>query len=258
MGDEALNAAECVRQILDVFDLKANDFADRIGVKPAAVSHMVTGRNNPSYDVLQRILGAFPEINPGWLILGKGEMLVTSEGGREPQADAPRGEGNQPDGQPGVAPSAPAIPPSVRTGNSLQGTNAPARLQFTSSAISGAPGNGGNSNGNAHPAEALGSHTVEPLQSVAPEPREQSQSASSPRVHSTQPPPYIHSSSGDLLGASPRATNNGHGAGVLISTESTQGLPNDSPYPEGGDVLILHRDGTYRLFKPRRVESMDH
>ena len=81
MGEKVLSASECLRQILEVFNLKANELAGRIGVKPATISHIITGRNNPSYDVLQSILQTLPEINPAWLIQGKGEMLL---GGGKP------------------------------------------------------------------------------------------------------------------------------------------------------------------------------
>jgi len=49
--------------------------AEIIGVQRSSVSHMLSGRNNPSYDVLQSILQKFPKVNPDWLLLGKGDMF---------------------------------------------------------------------------------------------------------------------------------------------------------------------------------------
>ncbi|HQH41969.1 MAG TPA: helix-turn-helix transcriptional regulator [Bacteroidales bacterium] len=54
--------------------LTPSQFADELAIQRSAVSHLVSGRNLPSYDVLVKILNRFPEINPEWLLLGKGEM----------------------------------------------------------------------------------------------------------------------------------------------------------------------------------------
>ncbi len=61
-------------QLLDLEQLTPSKFADIIGVQRSSVSHVVSGRNNPSYDFLQKTLKAFPGLNAEWLILGKGTM----------------------------------------------------------------------------------------------------------------------------------------------------------------------------------------
>lgn len=50
-------------------------FAQAIGVQRAAMSHIISGRNNPSLDVIMKILSCFPAINPDWLLLGKGNIF---------------------------------------------------------------------------------------------------------------------------------------------------------------------------------------
>ncbi|TCN64508.1 helix-turn-helix domain-containing protein [Acetobacteroides hydrogenigenes] len=49
-------------------------FADIIGVQRSSISHIVSGRNKPSFDFIAKVLQRFPRVNPDWLILGKGEM----------------------------------------------------------------------------------------------------------------------------------------------------------------------------------------
>ncbi len=57
-------------------------FSAAIGIQRAAMSHIISGRNNPSLDVMLKILHRFPYIDPDWLLFGKGEMLRTGmEGG---------------------------------------------------------------------------------------------------------------------------------------------------------------------------------
>jgi len=55
--------------------LTAAQFADTIGIQRSSVSHVISGRNKPSMDFVEKILAAYPQVNLEWLILGKGGML---------------------------------------------------------------------------------------------------------------------------------------------------------------------------------------
>jgi len=57
--------------ILQMHNINASQFADRIHVQRSAVSHFLSGRNNPSVDVIAKILEEFPRIDAKWLITGK-------------------------------------------------------------------------------------------------------------------------------------------------------------------------------------------
>lgn len=61
-------------QLLDLEQLTPSKFADIIGVQRSSISHVISGRNNPSFDFLQKTLKAFPGLNASWLILGEGTM----------------------------------------------------------------------------------------------------------------------------------------------------------------------------------------
>jgi transcriptional regulator with XRE-family HTH domain len=62
-------------QILNHLGYTATRFADELGVQRSGISHILSGRNQPSYDFMVRILTKFPELDPEWLILGKGKMI---------------------------------------------------------------------------------------------------------------------------------------------------------------------------------------
>jgi len=49
-------------------------FAQEIGVQSSSISHITSGRNNPSIDLISKILNRFPGISPDWLLQGKGKM----------------------------------------------------------------------------------------------------------------------------------------------------------------------------------------
>lgn len=61
---------------MKVKNLSPAQFADRIGIQRSGLSHILAGRNNPSLDFVLKVLAAFPEISPSWLLQGKGEMYV--------------------------------------------------------------------------------------------------------------------------------------------------------------------------------------
>ncbi|MDR1984696.1 MAG: helix-turn-helix domain-containing protein [Prevotellaceae bacterium] len=52
-------------------------FADIIGVQPANISHIISERNKPSLDFIQKMLKSFPQLNVEWLVAGTGKMYKT-------------------------------------------------------------------------------------------------------------------------------------------------------------------------------------
>ena len=55
-------------------NLTSAEFADLIGVQRSSVSHVLNGRNNPSFTFIQKILEVFPKLNARWLMNGEGQM----------------------------------------------------------------------------------------------------------------------------------------------------------------------------------------
>lgn len=54
-------------------------FADEIGVQRSSVSHILSGRNNPSFDFIQKILQRYKNLNAEWLIMGVGDIYKKTE-----------------------------------------------------------------------------------------------------------------------------------------------------------------------------------
>jgi len=54
--------------------LKPSVLADNIGVNRATISHILSGRNKPSIDFLEKLLNIYSNINANWLISGIGYM----------------------------------------------------------------------------------------------------------------------------------------------------------------------------------------
>lgn len=49
-------------------------FAEEIGVRPSGISHIISGRNNPSLDFVIKMLEKYSFLSADWLLFGKGSM----------------------------------------------------------------------------------------------------------------------------------------------------------------------------------------
>jgi transcriptional regulator with XRE-family HTH domain len=70
-----------IAKIIREEGMTAAKFAEEIGVQASGISHILSGRNNPSTDFLIKILDRFRGINSEWLLLGKGNMYKTGASG---------------------------------------------------------------------------------------------------------------------------------------------------------------------------------
>ena len=75
--------------------LTSSRLADILGTGASNISHIISGRSKPGFDLLRKILLSFPRLNPDWLLLDAEEMYrpakdpeaVTATLGTEPTAD---------------------------------------------------------------------------------------------------------------------------------------------------------------------------
>jgi len=52
----------------------AAQFAEEIGVQPSGISHIISGRNNPSLDFVMKMLHRYSSLSAEWLLFGRGPM----------------------------------------------------------------------------------------------------------------------------------------------------------------------------------------
>jgi|SRR5690554_6885957 len=58
------------RYIMKLNQMSASAFADKIGVQRSSVSHVLSGRNKPSLEFIQKVLRSFPRVDANWLVDG--------------------------------------------------------------------------------------------------------------------------------------------------------------------------------------------
>jgi len=68
-----------IKQIMEYYQLAPATFAEQIGINRSNLTHLFSGRNQPSLDLAKKILHCFPDIKTEWLIMGVGEMFRNSE-----------------------------------------------------------------------------------------------------------------------------------------------------------------------------------
>lgn len=65
-----------INLLMQAKNLTARQFAEEIGIQPSGMSHILSGRNNPSLDFVMKVIRRWPEINISWLMFGTGEMYA--------------------------------------------------------------------------------------------------------------------------------------------------------------------------------------
>lgn len=64
-----------LQQFLTLEQLSNAQFAEIMGIQRSTVTHILSGRNKPGFEFLQKFLMKFPSVNPDWLLLGRGKPL---------------------------------------------------------------------------------------------------------------------------------------------------------------------------------------
>ena len=72
-----MNLSAKIELLIQAKKLSASQFADTLGIPRSSISHILSGRNKPSLDVVQKILIAFPEIPAEELLDDKRELTIT-------------------------------------------------------------------------------------------------------------------------------------------------------------------------------------
>ncbi|MDR3048095.1 MAG: helix-turn-helix domain-containing protein [Bacteroidales bacterium] len=67
-----------IKQVMTSKSLTSGQFSEILEMNRSNLTHIFTGRHQPSLDIIRKMLLVFPDINPDWLINGTGNMLRSS------------------------------------------------------------------------------------------------------------------------------------------------------------------------------------
>ena len=93
---------EKLRILMQNENLSASRLAEMLEIKPAGVSHILSGRNNPSFELICKIVNRFPQINPYWL-LGDAEHMYNAAAGGDGRSAVQNGASREDGLSSGVA-----------------------------------------------------------------------------------------------------------------------------------------------------------
>lgn len=95
---------EKLLELLKCEGLKPSQLAEILEINPAGISHILAGRNKPSFELLQKILRRFPRINPDWLLLDSDQIY---------RKELPSDAASASSGNPNIHPSKEVTNPSL-------------------------------------------------------------------------------------------------------------------------------------------------
>lgn len=64
-----------LQEIVTETGLDKKTFSEKVGINPGTLSHIFTGRNNPSLEVILQITNIYDEYSLEWLLKGEGEKF---------------------------------------------------------------------------------------------------------------------------------------------------------------------------------------
>lgn len=70
---------ERILEFLKAENKSSAQFAEEIGVQPSGISHILSGRNNPSLDFILKMLDKYKYLSTEWLLFGRGQMYNSNQ-----------------------------------------------------------------------------------------------------------------------------------------------------------------------------------
>lgn len=68
--------ADRIKELIEHLQLSNKSFAESIDIAPAIISHVLSGRNNPSLHLIQQITNVYTNVNLTYLLNGDGSLLI--------------------------------------------------------------------------------------------------------------------------------------------------------------------------------------
>jgi transcriptional regulator with XRE-family HTH domain len=73
-----MNLSRKIELLIQKKQMSSSQFADKLGIPRSSISHILSGRNKPSLDVVQKILFNFPEISAEELLFEDQTLKILS------------------------------------------------------------------------------------------------------------------------------------------------------------------------------------
>lgn len=82
-----MDTIQRLREIVTYSGLSVRAFAMKCGIAQNTMSYYLSGQRKPSYEAVDKILLAFPDLSSEWLTRGRGVMLLSQLGNTDRQLE---------------------------------------------------------------------------------------------------------------------------------------------------------------------------
>jgi transcriptional regulator with XRE-family HTH domain len=86
-----MSIANRIALIIHTHQLTNSTFADKLGIQRSNISHVLSGRNKPSLDFLEKIVLEFPRVDAYWLLSGESRVQAVQTIEKQPEIEEDRG-----------------------------------------------------------------------------------------------------------------------------------------------------------------------
>ncbi len=87
---ELMNLNEKIRKFITERDLTSTKFADEIGVPRPSISHILSDRNKPSLEIIQKMYKRYPELGLNWFLDEEEKMPENNSQSTDSQIITPK------------------------------------------------------------------------------------------------------------------------------------------------------------------------
>lgn len=64
-----------IRELMEMDGLNATEFSKKVKINTSVVSNILNDKNQPSFEVIRKIIAAYPEVDVAWLMTGHGDIF---------------------------------------------------------------------------------------------------------------------------------------------------------------------------------------
>ena len=75
MEQQQIEQIQRLKELIKALNINQSDFAKRLGMAQPNISRVLSGKNQVSIEVVNRISNVYAQVNLHWLLTGEGEML---------------------------------------------------------------------------------------------------------------------------------------------------------------------------------------
>ena len=71
-----MSLGQQIKKFLDLKGVSQIEFCSKAGITESRLSNIIHDKHDPRFTLIKKILSAYPDLSPSWLILDEGDPLI--------------------------------------------------------------------------------------------------------------------------------------------------------------------------------------